>query len=468
MSTTRLRTRLRNRFRYPLAGVMATALVSAAAAQSFDGEDDPQPAVVDLAVVGGLLIDGHEGPPLPGAVVLVEGDRIVAVGSRDVLTVPAGAEVVDARGMTILPGLIDAHVHLDILGHSDYQHWHGRYREGRYAEIMAISTRQLLLSGVTTAVDLAGQPDALGGIQDRIESGDLPGPRVVASMGWITNWTDEQVARHHRRSHTVNVRTVEEARAAARTAIAQGAGIIKVHTGLTEAQMRAIREEADAAGIRITGHVGTRDDLLMRIRAGQDGIEHLSLGAGSGSAVAPEVLRGLVDRGTYVIPTMIQTAIQGRAVEWPDWRDNPRARAMTPPAIWADIRRSIENPRRFGYFGGSLRVRRIEDMGAKLRQLRDAGVRVLVGTDSGTPLNFHTDALWQEMDLMVSYGFAPLEVLAMATRRNAEYLGRGGDLGTVTRGKLADLIVVDGNPLLSMRDLRNVVTVVKDGRVYTP
>ena len=333
---------------------------------------------------------------------------------------------------------------------------------------MAVSTRQLLLSGVTTVVDLAGQPDALGHIKARIERGELPGPRVVASMGWITNWPAGQVARHHRRSHTVNVRTVDEARAAARTAIAQGAGIIKVHTGLTEAQLRAIREEADAAGIRITGHVGTRDDLLMRIRAGQDGIEHLSLGAGAGPAIAPEVLRGLVDEGTWVIPTMIQTMIQGRAVEWPDWRDNPRTRALTPPAIWADIRRSIENPRRFGYFGGSLRVRRMDDMGSKLRQLRDAGVRLLVGTDSGTPLNFHTDALWQEMDLMVSYGISPLEVLAMATRRNAEYLGRGRELGTITRGKLADLVVVDGNPLLGMRDLRHVVTVVKDGRVYAP
>ena len=464
MMTTRLRTRLP----FLLAPVLAAAAVALPGAQTFDGQLDPQPAAADLAIVGGLLIDGHEGPPLPGAVVLVEGNRIVAVGSRDELTVPDGAEVVDARGMTILPGLIDAHVHLDILGHSDYQHWHGRYRVGRYAEIMEISTRQLLLSGVTTVVDLAGQPDALGRIQGRIESGDLPGPRVVASMGWITNWSDEQVARHHRRSHTVNVRTVEEARAAARTAIAQGAGIIKVHTGLTEAQLRAIREEAAARGLRITGHVGNRDDLLMRIRAGQDGIEHLSLGAGRGAAIAPEVLRGLVDQGTYVIPTMIQTMIQGRAVEWPDWRDNPRARALTPPDIWADVRRSIEHPRRFGYFGGSLRVRRMAGMGDKLRQLRDAGVRVIIGTDSGTPLNFHTDALWQEMDLTVSYGFSPMEVLAMATRRNAEYLGRGDELGTVTRGKLADLIVVDGNPLLSMRDLRNVVTVVKDGRVYTP
>ena len=100
MITTRLRTRLR----FPLAAVLAVAAAALPGAQTFDGQRDPQPAEVDLAIVGGLLIDGHEGPPLPGAIVLVEGNRIVAVGSRDELTVPDGVEVVDARGMTILPG----------------------------------------------------------------------------------------------------------------------------------------------------------------------------------------------------------------------------------------------------------------------------------------------------------------------------------------------------------------------------
>ena len=449
-----------------LAALAATlACAGPAAAQPFDGERDPQPESATLAIVGGLLIDGHEGPPLPGGIVLVDGNRIVAAGSRDALDVPEGAEVIDATGMTIMPGLIDVHVHLDILGHSDYQHWHGTHRPD-YAEMMAVSARQLLMSGITTAVDLAGNPDALVATQRRIESGEIPGPRVIASMGWITNWTDEQVQRHHRRTHTFNVRTVEEAGAAARTAIAQGAGIIKVHTGLTEAQLRAIAAEADRSGLRITGHVGDRDDLLMRIRAGQDGIEHLYLSAGDSPTIHPDVIQGLVDRQTWVVPTMIQTMVQGLAAEWPDRRDNRRARALTPPDLWADVRRSIENPRRFGYFGGGLRVSRMRAMETKLRQLRDAGVRLLVGTDAGTPLNFHTDATWQEMDLMVRFSVPPMEVLVTATRRNAEYLGRGDDLGSLTRGKLADIIVVDGNPLLSMRDLRNVVAVVKDGRVH--
>ena len=434
------------------------ACAAPAAAQPFDGERDPQPESATLAIVGGLLIDGHEGPPLPGGIVLVNGDRIVAAGSREALAVPAGAEVIDATGMTVMPGLIDVHVHLDILGHSDYQHWHGTHRPD-YADVMAVSARQLLMSGVTTAVDLAGNPDALVATQRRIESGAIPGPRVIASMGWITNWTAEQVGRHHRRTHTVNVSTVEEARGAARTAIAQGAGILKVHTGLSEAQLRAIAAEAGRRGLRVTGHVGDRDDLLMRIRSGQDGIEHLYLSAGDSPSIHPDVIQGLVDRQTWVVPTMIQTMAQGLAVEWPDRRDNRRARALTPPDLWADVRRSLENPRRFGYFGGGLRVNRFEAMGAKLRQLRDAGVRLLVGTDAGTPLNFHTDATLA--------GDGPDGVVRPLPDGGA---GHGdaaqrrvprpaaASWAAVTRGKLADLIVVDGNPLLTMRDLRNVVS----------
>ncbi len=450
---------------YGAAVALSLAVASPALAQPFDGQRDAQPESATLAVVGGLLIDGHEGPPLPGGIVLVDGDRIVAAGSRETLAVPDGAEILDATGMTIMPGLIDVHVHLDILGHSDYQHWHGSHRPN-YAAIMEVSARQLLLNGVTTAVDLAGNPDALVATRERVESGAIPGPRIVASMGWITHWTDDQVQRHHRRTHTINVRTVEEARTAARTAIAQGAGILKVHTGLTQAQLQAISTEAERSGLRVTGHVGDRDDLLMRIRSGQDGIEHLYLSAGDSPTIHPDIIQGLVDQQTWVVPTMIQTMVQGLSAEWPDRRDNRRARVLTPPDLWADIRRSIENPRRFGYFGGGLRASRFQAMGARLRQLRDAGVRLLVGTDAGTPLNFHTDATWQEMDLMVGFGFPPMEVLVTATRRNAEYLGLGDELGSLTPGKLADIIVVDGNPLLSMRDLRNVVAVVKDGRVY--
>ncbi len=422
----------------------------------------PEP---NLAIVGGMLIDGHGGPPVHGATVLISGRKIVAVGRSEVLKPPPGAEVIDASGMTILPGLIDVHVHLDIIGHADYRHWHETYRS-RYPEIMAIAARQLVSSGVTTVADLCGDSDALRTTIERIESGQIPGPRVRASMGWIMNWPDEELARHHRRLQLSNVRTAEEAREAARLAIERGATILKVHTGLTREQLEAISEVARAKGLKVTGHTGDRGDTLMRLDAGQNGIEHLYLGGPAESpSIHPEVIQKILDRGAYVIPTNVQTVIQERAVDWPGWKDNPRARAAVPADLWSDIRASIENPDRFSYFQGGLRTVRMSAIASRIRQLWDSGVKLLIGTDGGTPMNFHSDATWQEMDLMASYGVPPMEVLVMATRHNADYLGMGASVGTVAPGKLADLIVVDGNPLLSMRDLRNVVVVVKDGKV---
>jgi imidazolonepropionase-like amidohydrolase len=439
----------------------AALSVAVVQAQRLDGERAPQPAKATLAIVGGLLIDGHEGPPRSQSVVLIDGNRIVAVGTRDTLEVPAGTRIIDAAGMTVMPGLIDAHVHMDIIGHTNYAYWHRTYLP-RYEEIIATSARQLILNGVTTVVDLSGQPEALTAVRKKVESGQLPGPRMKVSMGWISNWPDAEWERHHRKTFTWNVHTAEEARAAARKVIDLGADIIKVHGGLTQEQLVAIADEADKKGLRITGHTGNREDLLMRVNNGQDAIEHLGLA--SGSTISPEILLALRDRRTYVVPTLIQSMIQTKTLKWPDWKDNQRARSTTPPDLWADIYRSMAHPERLNYFGGA--VRDMSDQGAKFKQLWDAGVRVLVGTDGGTPLNFQTDAVWQEMELMVRYGAPAMKVISAATRHNAEYVRMGAQLGTITPGKLADVIVVDGNPLISMRDLRNVVAVVKDGKVY--
>lgn len=449
--------------------VLLVCSITSAAAQSprLDGERDAQPARATLAIVSGMLIDGHEGPPLDHAVVLIDGSRIAAVGTRDTLKVPTGAKVIDAGGMTVMPGLIDAHVHMDILGHTDYPRWHEVY-SSRYQELMAISARQLILSGITTVVDLSGQPEALIATRQKIDGGQIRGPRMKVSMGWISNWPEgapRGLSTAGRDSFTWNVKTAEEARLAALKVINYGADIIKVHSGLTEDQMKAISVEAHKRGLKVTGHVEDRQNLLMRINAGQDAIEHLGLGSGLAPIIHPDVVNGLLDRRTYVSPTLIQSMIQVKALDWPDWIDNQRAKSTTPPEIWAEIRRSLEHPERLLYFGGAARARAMREQGAKFKQLWDAGVRILVGTDSGTPFNFHTDALWQEMDLMVRYGAPPMEVIAAASRRNAEYINMGDQLGTITPGKLADIIVVDGNPLLSMRDLRHVVAVIKDGKV---
>ena len=143
---------------------------------------EPRPT---LALVGGQVIDGYEGPPIHDGVVLIAGDRIVAVGPRAEVTVPAGTTVVDTEGMSVLPGLMDMHVHLMILGHSDYEHWDKTYMARFRDEIMPIAAKQLLMSGVTTVRDLGAPLDEILHVKRRIEKGEIPGPRLFVSGPFI-------------------------------------------------------------------------------------------------------------------------------------------------------------------------------------------------------------------------------------------------------------------------------------------
>lgn len=453
--------------------VLVTSLFASAASVSHaqqtrrygGGERDPQPAKVTLAIVGGMLIDGHEGPPVPHAVILVDGNTIVAVGNRDTLKVPRGVPVLDAAGMTVMPGLIDAHVHFDTIGHTDYQYWHQTYRS-RIQEIYEISAKGMLQFGVTTALDLGAYAQDIAAFKKKVDAGQVASPRIKIAGGFISNYTDEYIKSWHRGYQNENARTPEEARAAALKFIGYNVDVLKAYGGLDGPQVRAISEEAHKRGLWVTGHAEGPENAIARIEAGQDAIEHL--GFSRGGVVPPDLIAAMLKHRTVVVPTLVTSAAQLDAVQWPEfWTDNQRAKSTMPPEIWADVRRSIEHPERVQTnFGGYVRWKSADDAKAVFKQLREAGVTLLVGTDASTPLNFKTDAMWREMDLMVQYGVPPMEVLATATRRNADYMKMGRQVGTITRGKLADIIVIDGNPLVSMRDLRNVVAVVKDGRLY--
>jgi imidazolonepropionase-like amidohydrolase len=413
-----------------------------------------------------MLIDGHEGPPTSHAVILVEGNRIVAVGNRDTLKVPPGTQVLDASGMTVMPGLIDTHVHLDTIGHTDYQYWHRTYRS-RIQDIYQVSATGMLQFGVTTALDLGAYAEDAAAFKKKVDSGQVASPRLKITGGFITNLSDDYIKTWHRGYQTANARTAEEARAAALKWIGYNVDVLKAYTGLTGEQVKAIVEEAHKRDLWVTGHAEGPENAIARIEAGQDAIEHLG-GFARGGVVPREVIDAMLKHRTVVVPTLVTSAAQIDAVQWPEfWTDNQRAKSTMPPEIWADVRRSLEHPERvLTNFGGYVRWKSVEDSKAIFKQLRAAGVPMLVGTDASTPINFKTDAMWREMDLMVQYGVPPMEVIGTATRRNADYMKMGHLVGTITKGKLADIIVVDGNPLVSMRDLRNVVAVVKDGRVH--
>jgi imidazolonepropionase-like amidohydrolase len=438
--------------------------VLAAAAPLFAQPATAPPARATLAIVGGMLIDGNGGAPIHRSVVLVDGKKIVAVGTVDNLKVPAGTKVLDASGQTVMAGLIDSHVHLDFLGHADYVKFHKDYSAlGAVGErIAAISAKQLLMAGVTTAVDLGGAPVTQTRIRDKINRGELVGPRMKVSGGWLWNATDEQSAAHHRgmEGYLFNVRTPEEARAAILKTIALGADIVKNYSGLTPEQTKIVVEEAHKKGIKVTGHGEGDAKVLMKIASGQDAIEH------NVNADNAELVQQLVARRTWVVPTTVIQSIGIDAYRWPMLIDNPRFKMLTPPELYSYVHDSVLQPDKLPYFRRGMDPARITAELATLKKLHDAGVRLLVGTDSGTPINYHTDSTRQQMALLVRAGIPANKVLTMATKDSAEYLGMTDTLGTIEPGKLADIIVVDGNPLVDMAALQYVVAVVKEGVQY--
>lgn len=423
-----------------------------------------------LAIVGGQLIDGRKENPVSNSVVLVEGKKIVAVGTVDTLKVPAGARVIDAHGYTVMPGLIDAHVHLDLMGFTwpephpnrlkHAQFWHATY-DKRYNEIDAASAVQLLMAGVTTAVDLGGEPNAQIQTRDRIAKGEIPGPRMLVSCSYYANFDEQQLAETHRKKYIVNVRTVEEAQAAIAKTLACGADIVKLWGPIKGEQVKVIADAAHKKGILVTGHGGNNEDILARIRNGQDAIEHTT-------PTDPAVIEEIKARGITLVPTSIASDVGLQALEFPGWLSDPRVMFFTPPDIWKEIARSAAvSPANMPFFGAArLKPERVVEAGKRVKALYDAGVKMVIGTDSGTPLNFHPQSTWREMELDVRFGIPPMSVISMATRLAADYLKMGDKTGTIEPGKFADIIVVDGNPLRNMRDLRNVVHVVKEGTVH--
>jgi imidazolonepropionase-like amidohydrolase len=414
-----------------------------------------------LALVGGMLIDGYEVPPLHHAAVLIEGNRIVAVGPAAELAIPPDAEVIDTRGRVMLPGLIDLHVHLNILGHGDYDRWDPWIAEkGLVERVMEISARQLLLAGVTSAADLGGTLKESLSVRDRIERGELPGPRMSMSGPWITrDLGDYSPALESQ----ILVDTPREAARATERLARAGVDLIKAYVELGPAHYKAIADAAHARGLKVHAHVYDPKNVRDALEAGIDVLTHV--GSAGVPPYDPALVKAIVVKGTPVVVTAAHRVFLFPAtVDFPERLQDPQLERDFGPEIWSEVQRSLQGFHRLPYFSTTDQEMRFAR--SSLRQWIDAGARMGMGTDSGTPMNFHTEALWRELKAHVDVGMSPQAVISSATRIGAEILGKGGELGTIEPGKLADLIVVRGNPLFDITALANVEVVVKDGRVY--
>lgn len=423
----------------------------------------PSPAQeAALALVGGRVLDGFGGPILENGVVLVRGERIVAVGSADAVPVPPDARIVSTEGMTVMPGLFDMHVHIQLLGHGDYARWDRLYGDRHAEGTMPIAARQLLMAGVTSARDLGGPLDAVLEVKRRIHDGEIPGPRLFVSGPFLQRAPYEPWQADYR----WGLNGAEDARRKTQRLIDAGVDVIKLidQDRLTPEEVSAVVETAHAAGVKVVAHAHRMDEIRVGLDHGVDNFEHTGLGTAPG--YAEDVLQRLRERNTalYWTPTISPLYVMRYSGEiFPERLDDPSWRVWMPEEMADEIRASLDHIPQLPYY--ALFPSRIPLLPRKFAQIRETGVRLLIGTDSGIPSMFHTDSTWREMALWVQLGVPPMEVLQAATLWPARFLEVEDDLGSLAPGRLADIIAVRGDPLTRMEVLQDVELVIQGGRV---
>ena len=442
-----------------LAAATAVLAVMVAAPQARQQAAPGRPA--KLALVGGMLLDGYEAGAIHHAAILIDGERIVKVGRAAEMTIPSDYTVVDTSGRTMLPGMIELHAHLILLGHGNYGEWFpwiAKQGPSMLTTVMETAAKQLLMAGVTSAVDLGAPLKESLDVRDRIARGAIPGPRMSMSGPWITRqgggMTDQFGG--------IAVTSTPQAAAEVETLAAAGVDVIKAHSGLTRDDYKAIADTAHKHNIRVHAHVYAEEDVRNALETGIDVLSHAG-SAGTAPPYSPQLITDIVNAGRPVVITAAHRAwVYPDTVEFPERLQDPLLRQM-PPSIYAEIQRSLGNWRALGYFQRTDREMVFRERGVK--QFTESGTVLGMGTDSGTPMNFHTEALWREAKTHVDMGYPAIKVISSLTRIGATILGRQRDLGTIEPGKLADIIVVNGNPLYDITALAHVETVVKGGKI---
>lgn len=419
------------------------------------------------ALVGGTLIDGYGGKPLQNSLIIIEGERIKAIGQVGQLAIPTGAEIISTEGMSVLPGLWDMHVHLMINGHSDYTHWDKTYLKVAKDVIMPSSAHQLLLAGVTSARDLGAPLEASIAVRDRINKGEIPGPTMYMSGPFIQKEPYPGTAEFR-----WGVKGEADARAKVQRLAKAGVNCIKLidQDDMTEAEYMAVVDEAHKNKLKVVAHAHRPDEIRRGLKAGADCFEHTGLAA---APEYPEDVMAMIKERTAKMslgPLFWTPTVEG-LYNYEYVRDNQEHLDNTswhlglPDSIIADIKQSIKHPGRLSYFG--LNPLRKPTLEKKINQLKEAGVVLLIGTDSGIPMKFHSQSTWNELDVWVNkFGFDPMYTLRAATYWPAVAMGVEKDFGTISEGKYADIIAVKGDVLRHMALLQRVDLVMKKGKRY--
>jgi imidazolonepropionase-like amidohydrolase len=396
--------------------------------------------ISNLAIVGATVVNLAGDPNLPDAVLLIEGDRIRAVGPRETTPVPADARVIRADGLYLVPGLVNLHVHLGLVLPGNLAAELAEETEAELALRMAGNARRTLLAGVTTIRIPGDSRHADIGLKKAIERGDVPGPRIV-SAGEMVDITGGHGAEGETHDGA------DELRKAARREIAAGASWIKIAISggiatprgdiaealMTDGEIEAVVDTAHRFGAKVTAHSGSPRATSAAVDAGIDCIEH-------GYFLTREVLRKMKERGTWLVPTIVVS----QPATMPFFE-----RIGSPP--WYLERVKSVGPRHWEALSTAI----------------EEGVKIGLGTDQ-FPFeeNDGTTATVREAEYYVQAGMTPLQALASMTLEAARLLGAEKDIGSLEPEKFADLVAAASDPSRDISALRKMVLVVKGGEVY--
>ncbi len=418
------------------------------------------------ALVGGTLIDGFGGTPIQNSVILIKGDQIIKVGHQGNVEIPSDAEIISTEGKSVLPGLWDMHVHLMINGHSDYAHWDTAYIDDLESIIMPSSAHQLLMAGITSARDLGAPLEASINVRNRINKGIIPGPTMYMSGPFIQHkpYPGTEAFRW-------GVKGAQDGRQKVRKLVEAGVDCIKLvdQDQMTMEEVSAVVDEAHKHDLPVIAHSHRPEEIRRGLKANVDNFEHTGLS--SAPEYPADVIEMIKERTAqmnlgplYWTPTVEGLYNYEYVRDNPEKLDNDCWHLGLPQRIVDDIEQSIVHPGRLPYF--QLTPSRKPTIERKVKQLIDAGVVLLIGTDSGIPMKFHCQSTWNEIDVWVNeFNIDPMYAIKAATYWPAKMMGVDDTYGTISEGKYADIIAVKGDVLRWVSKLSDVQFVMKHGNV---
>jgi imidazolonepropionase-like amidohydrolase len=400
-----------------------------------------------LVITNVRIIDGNGGIPVEHGTVVVEGRRIVAIGASSQVHVPAGSRRLDGKGGSLIPGLADMHVHLlggtdgvglDILGYQKY-------------------LNALLYAGVTTVMDTGNVEPFVLQLRASVRSGLALGPRIYC-VGPILDGADPVWP-----ALSMAISSKDQVPRIVESLAGEKVDFIKLYVGLSDQLIHAISTEAKKHNLRTIIDQWRRNGSADIAQEGIAGFAHLP-----SQRISDDTIAAIKARNVFFISTLaVQESSLGRRFADLSFLDNPLIADTTPKRALDGLRKQYGGLSAEQLAAKSDYTMHVDLKGAEsnVPRLRDAGILFAAGTDAIYPGDFQGEGLHRELELLVESGLTPLQAITTATKNAAAIVNASDEWGALETGKLANLVVVEGNPDQRISDTRRIIFVIKEGAV---